>query len=174
MKWVTRRDRAADVDSAPPAEGLDALTWDTLCQSVAAAHRGDAEAHVAPLLRLEREAPHDTKVGLYLWYLLRYRVAELLGRKPSPGDLHALAERFYPEFAKLIRGEHSQLEDTLLSVFALAAKGRKITGGNAVVMGTAALGVLLDDPEVELAAMRPHLVTWWARNAAAFREPGVD
>lgn len=174
MKWVARRDRGAGIDSAPPADGLDALSWDTLCQSAVAAHRGDAEAHVAPLLRLEREAPLDTKAGLYLWYLLRYRVAELMGRKPSAEDLHALAERFYPKFAKLIRGDQRQLEDTLLSVFALAAEGRKVTGGNAVVMGTAALGVLLDDPEVELVVMRPHLANWWAQNAAAFDEPEVD
>jgi hypothetical protein len=174
MQWVARRDHAADVDSAPPADGLDALSWDALCRSAVAAYRGDAEAHVAPLLRREWEAPHDTRVGLYLWYLLRYRVAELVGRKPSPEDLHALAERFYPKFDKLIRGDQRQLEDTMLSVFALAAEGRKVTGGNAVVMGTAALGVLLDDPEVELVAMRPHLANWWAQNAAAFGEPEVD
>jgi hypothetical protein len=126
------------------------------------------------LLRYERDAPADAKAGVYLWFLLRYRVAELLGRRPSPEDLHALAVRFGPEFAKLIRGDQSRLEDTLLTVFELAADGRKVTGGDAVVMGSAALGVLLDDdPEAQLTAMRPDLADWWRRNADKFRDLGV-
>ena len=107
------------------------------------------------------------------WVLLRYRVAEMLGRRPSPQDLHSLAERYYPQFSKLIRGDQRQLEDTLLTVFAFAAEGRKVKGGNAVVMGSAALGVLLGDPAAELAAMRPHLAAWWEGNKAEFGRGGT-
>jgi hypothetical protein len=171
VRWVARGSRQARAGDADPEEdGLDGLSWDVLYQSVAAAHRGDDEAHVAPLLRYEREVPHDGRAGLYLWYLLRYRVAELLGRRPGQEDLHALAGCIYPAFAKLIRGDRSQLEDTLLTVFGLAAEDRKVSGGRGVVMGSAALGVLLDDPESELAAMRPHLAQWRRANADEFRD----
>jgi hypothetical protein len=171
VRWVARGSRRASTGDAGPADdGLDGLSWDVLCQSVAAAHRGDAQAHAAPLLRYEREVPRDTRAGVYLWYLLRYRVAELLGRRPSPEDLHALAERSYPAFARLIRGDRSQLEDTLFTVFGLACEGRKVGGGMGVVMGSAALGVLLDDPETELAAMRPHLAQWRRASADEFRD----
>ena len=171
VRWVARGSRQARAGDANLADdGLDGLSWDVLCQSVVAAHRGDAEAHVAPLLRYEREVPRDGRAGLYLWYLLRYRVAELVGRRPGPEDLHALAERFYPPFAKLIRADRSQLEDTLLTVFGLTAEDRKVSGGTGVVMGSAALGVLLDDPETELAAMRPHLAGWRRAHADEFRD----
>jgi hypothetical protein len=86
------------------ADGLDDVNWDLLRQSVIAANSGDAEAHVAALQRHEHEAPVDDKAGAYLWYLLRYRVAVLLGRRPRPQDLHDLAGRYYPEFSRLIRG----------------------------------------------------------------------
>lgn len=169
---VTRQGSPDDAGiPAAPGDGLDPVSWAAVCESTAAAHRGDAHAHVTPLLRLEREMPNDPRAGLYLWYLLRYRVAELLGRKPNAEDLHALAERFYPAFAKLIHGDRDQLENTVLTVFALVNAERKVSGGDAVVMGSAALGVLLDDPESELTAMRPHLAAWWQRNAAKF---GVD
>ena len=151
-------------------DDLDAVGWSLLRESVIAAHQGDAEGHAAALLRLERDLPVDVKAGAYLWYLLRYRVAVLAGRKPRPEDLHDLAQRFAPSFARLIRGGQSELEDTLLTVFNFAAHGEPIKGGRAIVVGSAALGVLLDDAETELAEMRPHLADWWRRNANEFRD----
>lgn len=76
----------------------------------------------------------------YLWYLLRYRVAELQDRRPGPEDLHPLAERVYPAFARLTRGDVRQLENTLLTVFGFASEDRRVIGGIGVVMGSAALG----------------------------------
>jgi hypothetical protein len=84
-----------------------------------------------------------------------------------------LASRFYPQFSELIRGDQSQLEDTLLTVFALAAEDRKVKAGNAVVMGSAALGVLLDNPTADLETMRPSLADWWQRNKAGFGMAGA-
>jgi hypothetical protein len=50
---------------------------------------------------------------------------------------------------------------------------RKVRGGMAVVMGSAALGVLLGDPETELTEMRPHLAAWWQAHADEFSDPNV-
>jgi hypothetical protein len=166
---VKGRKRSAESGAPGPADGLDARAWAVVCESATAAHHGDAGAHVAPLLRYEREAPQDIVVGAYLWYLLRYRVVELLKVRPSAEDLRALADRYYPAFSKLIRGDQGQLAGTLLTVFALAAEDRKVSGGKAAVLGSAALGVLLEHPQAELAAMRPHLAAWWERNATIFR-----
>jgi hypothetical protein len=151
-------------------DGLDSATWELLRESVIAAHQGDAEGHAAALLRLERDLPVDIKAGAYLWYLLRYRVAALLGRRPRPDDLHELAQRFSPKFAKLVRSGQGELEDMLLTVFNFAAREMQIKGGRAIVVGSAALGVLLDDAETELTEMRPHLAAWWRRNANEFRD----
>jgi len=167
MKWQASRSPEGR-DAPALGDGLDESAWKVLCESTQAAHRGDARAHVAPLLRYEQETPDDTGVGFYLWYLLRYRVLQILGRRPSREDLQMLAERFYPQFSALIRGNQRQLEDTLLTVFAFADDDRKVSGGNAIVIGSAALGVLLDDPKSRLTEMRPHLAEWWQRNKAEF------
>jgi hypothetical protein len=63
----------------------------------------------------------------------------------------------YPAFARLTRGDVRQLENTLLTVFGFASEDRKVSGGMGVVMGSAELGVLLEDPEPGMAVMRPHL-----------------
>jgi hypothetical protein len=174
VRWAGRSGRRADVEgSATGSDGLDVANWDLLHESVTAAHRGDPEAHVAALRRLEREVPVDAKAGIYLWYLLRYRIAALLGRRPTPHDLRELGGRIYPEFSKIIRCDQGQLEDMLLTAFEFASEDRKVKGGRAIVMGSAALGVLLEDPEAELAAMRPHLAEWWRRNADEFRDLGL-
>jgi len=149
-------------------DGLDVANWSLLREIVIAAQKGDAEGHATALLRLERDLPVDIKAGAYLWYLLRYRVAVLVGRRPGPEDLHDLAQRFAPSFARLIRDSQSELEETLLTVFNFATRGEPIKGGRAIVVGSAALGVLLDDAETELAEMRPHLADWWRRNASEF------
>lgn len=172
MKFTSRRNRPANaVDADQASDGLDTANWELLREVVTAAHQGDAEGHVAALLRLERDVPADAKAGAYLWYLLRYRVAAQLGRRPRPEDLHELAQRYAPKLAKLIRGGQDELEDTLLTVFHFPTYGRKVKGGKAIIVGSAALGVLLDDVEAELAEMRPHLADWWDRNASEFRNP---
>jgi hypothetical protein len=169
VRFASRRNRSANaVDANQADDGLDNANWQLLREILIAAHQGDAEGHVAALLRLERDVPADAKAGAYLWYLLRYRVAALLGRRPRPEDLHELAQRYAPKFAKLVRGGQGELEDTLLTVFDFTTLGRKVKGGKAIVVGSAALGVLLDDVEVELAEMRPHLADWWKRNAMNF------
>lgn len=171
MKWAKRRERSVETGTPDPAAVLDARAWAVVCESATAAHHGNPGAHVASLLRYEQEAPAtDSTVAAYLSYLLRYRVAELVGGKPAAEDLHALADRFYPAFSRLIRGDQRQLADTLLTVFEIAEQDKKVSGGNAIVFGSAALGVLLDHPEAQLTAMRPHLAAWWERNAASFRQ----
>lgn len=150
MKWAKRRERSVETGTPDPAAGLDARAWAVVCESATAAHHGDAGAHIAPLLRYEQEAPLDMMAGAYLRYLLRCRVAELVGGRPGVEDLQALAGRHYPAFSRLIRGAERQLADTLLTVFDLPH-----TTGRC--------------PEAELTAMRPHLAAWWARNAASFQ-----
>jgi len=115
----------------------------------------------------------DGQSGAYVWYLLRYRVAEILGRKPTAEDLHELAVSAYPQFSVIIKGDVTLLEGTLRSVFELESAQQKLTGGKLVVLGFAALGALLDDPKTELDRMRPHLADWWRRHSAEFRAGGA-
>jgi hypothetical protein len=52
---------------------------------------------------LENELANDGQAGTYVWYLLRYRVAEILKRRPSPEDLDELVLGAWPGFPQVMR-----------------------------------------------------------------------
>jgi hypothetical protein len=152
----------------PPEAGeyghrLDEVRWSILCQAVAAAHEGDPVAAQAAWNRLETDAPVDGQAAAYLWYLLRYRIADYLGRRPTEDDLIRLARRRHPRYARVLRGDARELEDMLCSLFNMISEEHRITGGRFVVLGVVTLGIFLDDPRSQLAQMKPHLADWWQR-----------
>ena len=91
------------------ADGLDEANWDLLCKSTLAAYRGNAEAHASALRRLEDEVPVDATAGAYIWYLLRYRIAVILGHRPTADDLMQVSGKIYPSFARVICGGGTSL-----------------------------------------------------------------
>lgn len=156
--------------------GADGATWSLLCDAVAAAHAGDNEAYVAALTRLGRDLPKpDIRSGAFVRYLLRYRVAQMLSREPDAADVAALARQARNRFSELIKVPNG-LDAVLLTAFELAPDDRKVSGADGVVLGAAALGVLLDEPAVDMAAMRPHLDAWWAtiKDDPELHEEGRD
>lgn len=149
--------------------------WRALSTAIIAASQLNANDHANLFRRWPGEASDEgRRACLYLWYLLRYRVAEILGRLPTPEDLRNLAVQLHPQFARLIRGDESRLEATLRTLFETTTAEDHVRGGMFLILGTALLGVLLDDAEPQLAAMRPHLDDWWQRNAGRFGELGVS
>ena len=154
-------------------DGLDEARLQILYEAMAAAHRGDADAAAAAGLRIGTDISVDGQAGMYVWYLLRYQVAEMLGHTPSADDLHQIAGRCYPAFSIVVRGDSRLLENTLRTAFALATAQEHVTGGKLVLFGALAVGVLMDNPETELAAIRPHLAAWWQRNIEHFRAQGA-
>jgi hypothetical protein len=152
---------------------LDATKWEILCEGVVASHDGDAAAAHAATRRLSAHVPFDSQISMYLWYLLRYRVAEMVGGRPSAEDLKDISAQAYPRFSVIIRGDDSVLEKVLRTVFKLASKDEELASGLFFVTGMAALGVLLNDPATEMEAMRPHLADWWRRNLEKFRAQGI-
>jgi hypothetical protein len=146
-----------------PGTALDELRWRLLSEAVTEAHRGNPGAAHAAWNRLETDVPAGGQAAGYLWYLLRYRIADYLGRRPTDEDLRRLARRRHPRYARVLQGDAQELEDMLLSVFNLIPEDRRITGGRFVVLGVVTLGILLDDPEAQLAEMKPHLAGWWKR-----------
>jgi hypothetical protein len=156
----------------PNGDGLDDHVWQILKEAVAAAHRGDVRAAHMATRRFGTDLPVDGRPGTYLWWLLRLRVAQLLGRRPTPDDLYQIAQGARERFAVVIR-DAGVLEDVLLTVWHLAPPERKIKGGRFLVASTAALGILLDDPAVDLEAARPDLSAWWRKNLDKFRAQGI-
>jgi hypothetical protein len=143
---------------------------------IMAASRGDNEGVHKAATRMAREVPDDGVAGTYLWYLVHHRVLRLLGRTPTAEDLRLLAEDANPRFARALpaaRTDRTILERTLWTFFDLAAEDEQVTGGRLVLAGAAALGVMLDDPAAQLAAVKPHLAEWWRENLDDFRSQGL-
>jgi hypothetical protein len=169
----SQRPDGASGAPAGPERGLDPVNWEILCAVVTAAHDGNVAAAQAATRRFDTDVPIDGQAGTYLRYLLRHRIVDILGGRPSEEDLQVIAARAYLRFNLVIRGSERLLENVLRTVFRMPVEGEKVTGGAFIVVGTAALGVLLDDPVADMEAMRPHLADWWRRNLEKFRAWGV-
>lgn len=122
---------------------------------------------------METEVPAEGHVIAYVRYLLRYAIADRLGRRPTVADLQAMARRGQQGFAQVVRGDAGVLEDVLRTAFDLQAAGRMVTGGTFGALGIPALGVILDDPVRQLAEMKPHLAAWWHRKGQDLVRDGV-
>jgi hypothetical protein len=81
-----------------PANALDEVRWRLLSEAVTEAYRGDGGAAHVAWNRLEADVPADGQAAGYLWYLLRYRIADYLGRRPTEEDLRRLARRRHSRY----------------------------------------------------------------------------
>lgn len=173
MRWRSHNRPVPQADAS--ADGLDEGVWKMMCAILVAANQGDSAAFIDASERLTQSLALEGQrlAGAYLLYLLQYRVIEILGHRPTREDLHRLADRATPKYARLLQVEASLLEDTLRTTFKFASPETELKGGRFAVSSSAALGVLLDNPLADLQGMRPHLAEWWRRNAEKFRDIGV-
>lgn len=167
------RIRRAHGRQASMGDGLDDEIWDLLRGYILIVAGGDAAAARSVIPRLERDLPNDGQAATYIWYGLRYRVIEIMERRPTPEDLHELAISTWPRLGELIHGDDRLVEDLLRSVFRFPPLRDEITGAKLIVLGSAALGALLNDPAADLDVIRPHLAEWWRRNLEDFRRQGI-
>jgi hypothetical protein len=156
--------------SMPSAE-LDEEIWRRLAAALTAANRGEAKTFSRLLQRIDSglSAQRRNESSNYLAFLLKYRVAEILGGRPTAGDLHELAVQNYPKYARVMRSSAVMLEDTLRAVFRMPPTGPQESGATLFISGLATAGVLFDDPSDDLAALRPPLAEWRSRNLAEWR-----
>ncbi len=160
-------------DAPPPAPSveLDEEIWRRLAAALAAANRGDAKGFLRLVQRIDAglSAQRRDESSNYLAFLLKYRVAEILGRRPTAEDLHDLAVQAHPKYAKVVRLPTVMLEDTLRAVFKMPPTGPQESGARLFISGLAAAGVLLNDPQADLAILRPPLAEWRSSNLAQWR-----
>lgn len=158
--------------SSHEGDGLDQGVWQTICDAVRAIHRGDPTAAHAATDRFARRIPFDSQPGYYVWWLLRYRIADTLGHRPSADELHQIAETVRPKAALVIR-DPACVENALLTVWKLASKEQAMADAQLLIGAIVALGVQLSDPHEQMEAARPHLADWWARNLDKFTAEGI-
>ncbi|HVV75559.1 MAG TPA: hypothetical protein VHC43_05935 [Mycobacteriales bacterium] len=168
MPIFRRRERLGQQELNDQA--INEANWTRLMQSVAAAHAGDPMGHTQPLRERSADRPFDWRFGAWVYYLLRWRVRELIGTSsPDVPAVKLLAANHYPAYAELIKGDVSSFENVLLTVLDLVEPEHRVKGAMLNVTGTAALGVLLDDPVRDLTELRPGAEAFWQNNEAAAR-----
>jgi hypothetical protein len=152
--------------SSGPSDGLNEEVWRRLSEVITVAHRGDGNAFLKLLKRFDvgwSDSARD-EASSYLFYLVKYRVVEILARRPMAADLHEVAVMNYDSYAKVVREPVATLEDTLRAVFALPSVGPQQSSARLFVSSVAAAGVLFKEPPADLDAIRPHLAKWSARS----------
>jgi hypothetical protein len=158
-------------------DGIDPEVWTRLSIIARAAARADARGYAGEVLTWG----HDFRLagqhwmGVYLMYALGYQVKLLLERnKPTGEELRQTAVAVHPHVLRVLdRATATQLEETLRVAFDLPWEGIGVTPAEFLVFAGAILGVLMSDPDAELAAIRPRLAIWLHRHRESFREQGL-
>jgi hypothetical protein len=130
-----------------------------------AASRGDTLLWLVVAKHFDDGLAGDSKreSALYLWFILRFRVIELVGRRPAADDLHAMAQRAFPRYSGILRLPVGFLEDTLRAYLRIPPAGEQ-PAGSYLFLSAAAAGVLLEDPAAELISIRPRVARWRFRD----------
>jgi hypothetical protein len=126
-----RREDSAGTGSRPTeaglGDGLDDEVWRRLEAIVGAAEIGDPDEFAGLWQSLEREVTDQQRghAGVYVFYILEYRVHDILQRRPAPSDLHDLAVRASARYQRIIRPTEASLYDTLCTVFKCAPAAKR-------------------------------------------------
>ena len=157
-------------------EPIDEEVWSELVAVIGAAHALDREGFGAVMSSAGARLPlrEQQKMGLYLWYLLRQVLGRMAGgRVPTDAELELISQRYGAKFRRLVKGDSILLGDTFRKVFERKPVLRDIGAGGLLVLGSAALGVLCDNPDEELAALKPKLDSWWREHSESLYRKGM-
>jgi hypothetical protein len=144
---------------AEPDDGLG-RAWALTTDLVVAAHSLNPYAHVRAFKRLLKKG--DMRGGLYVYYLTSAHVEARCGHRPSPEDIQGVALSVFPGISRLLRVDVPKVEDLLRGYWKLETVGGEVIGSDAILIGSAVLGVMLERPEAQLEEMRPALSEWFA------------
>jgi len=146
--------------------------WDAITAGIVAAHHGDHRGHVDAILKLESLRPSPGRATAYVYLLLQLVLVEIGADELATDDsarswLLNYAREVYPTWAPLIGRPALALERLFLTPFGFAPQGEAIVGAEMIFLGTAALGVILDNPTVDLGYLIPRVDSWWEQNRAS-------
>lgn len=144
---------------AEPDDGLG-RAWALTTDLVVSAHSLNPYAHARTFKRLLKKG--DRRGGLYVYYLTSSHVEARCGRRPSLEDIHGVASSVFPGISRLLRIDVPKVEDLLRGYWNLETVGEAVIGSDAILIGSAVLGVMLERPEAQLKEMRPALAEWFA------------
>lgn len=141
-------------------------TWSSIHESVLAAASKDLGRFRSAVLTFQDNAEAKDAAVRYVYYLLWRRLIGIAQRKPTPEDLERIAQDIYPKVTTVSTIEQSSLAGMLRDVFRKDGTPEGPMGYGFVIFGIAALAAMLEDPESDLADLRPYVDDWYQRKHA--------
>jgi hypothetical protein len=146
---------------------IEPRNWNILREMVIAARGRDIAQFRASARRLEQEVPVDEKANRYVTYLLWRQVKDTLGRQPEENDFEIVAHRAHGRVSQLLKVTPGDLEGVVRVVFGRSFEGFTIPAGDFILIGSAILGSLMENPEADLLGMYPKLAEWFKNKYSA-------
>jgi len=138
---------------------VDDARWLLLREAVVAVHCDDRAALHSAVSRLTEHRPGDDRPRIWIEWLARRRVEQLIGRHATRGDLSQVAGYLEDRFRHLIKD--IGIFETFQIMCNTAPRPKiEIAGFELLTAEVAALGVLSGNPESELDQARPDLEAW--------------
>jgi hypothetical protein len=160
---------------ASGGDELDKHAWRLACAIATAASQVDPDGFYRALGSVQKILPDGSPRARWLfyyeWWMLRYKLFETLGVEPTNEAVHGLAESCYPRYAQLLTSGQRRLESAFRASLEMEPiEEDKMLPGEFAVVGGAALGLLLREPQPELDSMRPILAGYVAKYEQKIRE----
>jgi tetratricopeptide (TPR) repeat protein len=154
---------------------LDQVVWSHIVKMVQAAHGLGRVGYIDQVNEFARyDTPRQRVAWLYVWFILRHTVGEVLqGGAPSDEDLERISRDYVNPFRALVGFGQPTFEDLLRIAWLRDPGVKKLSFGEQVVFGCAAIGILLQNPEHTLDLVKPQLNEWWLENSDHYRRRGL-
>jgi hypothetical protein len=154
---------------------LDEAVWGHVVGMIQAAHDLSHLGYMDRVKEFARQdIPRQRVAWLYVWFILRHAVGEVIqGRIPSDEDLARISRDYMDPFHALVGGGQPTFEDLLRTAWLRDPRIKKLSSGEQVVFGCAAIGILLKNPKHTLGLVKPQLNEWWLENSDHYRRRGL-
>ncbi len=150
---------------------LDDTIWRLVVKLAVAARAGDRTGYLRAFRELASEYTLGSQrlAGAHIKFLLRRQLNSTLGAAPSPAEIEVFAARIRPHFHLVLPNESHLLELLFTAAYERGEPDEAVRGATFTLCAMAALGVLLEHPEQQLAEARPDLERWCAGGADIIR-----
>jgi hypothetical protein len=154
---------------------LDQVVWSHIVTMVQAAHGLSHAGYMDQVNEFARYGtPRQRVAWPYVWFILRHTVGEVIqGGTPSDEDLERISRDYMDPFRTLVGVGQPTFEDLLRIAWLRDPRVKKLSFGEQVVFGCAAIGILLQNPEHALGLVKPQLNEWWLGNSGHYRRRGL-
>ena len=162
-------------NDSPRTKGIDESIWRRVSAILTAVSEGDSNTFVTRALKFSTSAtlPQQRLAGYYVLMMIRIRLFDQFGRKPTEPELSELARLHFPTFATFLTMDEDVLRATYLISYQLVPEGA-IDSKTYTVSSLVALGVLLDDPKRDLINLHEPVDAWCMRHADSLRAMTTD